>query len=106
MSCNRIFYLLMYDITHDRTLQKVARNLEQHGYIRLNYSVWFGAFNPAKNPELIHKLRELLRNPLAKGSRFYFLPMRDKDFEMIRHHNGRKVKSLDYWMGDRLTEFF
>jgi len=100
-------YIFRADVrNHPRKLQKGARNLEQHGYIRLNYSVWFGWFDPKKNPVLMQKLKELLRNPLAKGSRFYFLPMRGKEFGMIRHHNGRKVKSLDYWTGDRATEFF
>ncbi|MCX6278551.1 MAG: CRISPR-associated endonuclease Cas2 [Bacteroidetes bacterium] len=102
----RTFYILMYDITHDRTLQKVARNLEQCGYLRLNYSVWFGWFDPNKNPEFRNKLKELLKNPLAKGSRFYVLPIAAKDFEKIRHHDGRKLKDLDYWTGDRATEFF
>ena len=106
MRQGRDFYILMYDITHDRTLQKVARNLEQNGYIRLNYSVWFGWFDPAKNLVLKQKLKELLKNPLAKGSRLYVLPIPAKDFEKIRHHDERKLKDLDYWTGDRATEFF
>jgi len=106
MSRYKIFYLLMYDITHDRTLQKVARNLEQHGYIRLNYSVWFGWFDPAKNIVLKDKLKQLLGNPLAKGSRLFIVPICDKDFEKIRNHAGKKIKDLDYWIGDRTTEIF
>jgi CRISPR-associated endonuclease Cas2 len=100
------YYILMYDITSEKILQKVARNLEQHGYIRLNYSVWFGWNDPAKNPILKKKLLGLLEDPLAKGSRLYFLPVNEKDFRMIRRHNGKKIDELDYWMGDRATQFF
>ena len=96
----------MYDITNNHILQKVARNLEQYGYIRLNYSVWFGWFNPAKNIELKRKLILLMSDPNAKDSRLYVLPVCDKDFEKIRHYNGRKIKDLDYWTGTRITEFF
>jgi len=40
------FYLLMYDITNDRTLQKVAKKLVKYGFERVNYSVWLGWTNP------------------------------------------------------------
>jgi CRISPR-associated endonuclease Cas2 len=100
------YYLLMYDITNERTLQKVARNLEQHGYIRINYSVWFGWNDPVKNPVLKKKLIKMLQNKLAEGSRLYFLPVAEKDFRKIRRHNGRRISELEYWTGDLATQFF
>ena len=46
------YFLVMYDITHARTLQKVAKTLEKSGMERVNYSVWLGWADPSKQPEL------------------------------------------------------
>jgi CRISPR-associated endonuclease Cas2 len=96
----------MYDITHDKTLQKVARYLEQVGYERINYSVWYGAVHPYKNVEIREKLKVLLKNPAAKGSRLYYLPMNIKTLSKMRHFNGKKIEQMDYWTGKIQTMFF
>lgn len=99
-------YLLMYDITHDKTLQKVARLLEQSGYERLNYSVWYGNVNPVKNLEVSQKLKALLSNDAAKGSRVFYLPLGIKTFEKMRHFNGKPIEQMEYWAGKLKTAFF
>lgn len=102
----RNIYILMYDITHDKTLQKVARQLEQHGYERINYSVWTGIHDPLKNGVLKNKLTSLLDNPLAKGSKMYYLPLTLKDFAKMKSFDGKELKDMEYWIGEKRTEFF
>lgn len=39
-------YLIGYDITNDKIRTKVAQKLSQHGYERIQYSVFAGHFHP------------------------------------------------------------
>lgn len=96
----------MYDITHALTLQKVARFLEQSGYERINYSVWYGFINPGKDKEVRKKLKDLMSNPAAKVSRMYYMPMGIKTFEKMRHYNGKEIDQMEYWTGKQKTAFF
>jgi CRISPR-associated endonuclease Cas2 len=96
----------MYDITHDRTLQKVARQLQQYGYERINYSVWLGWESPKENPELKKKLQTLLRNPQAEGSRLYYMPLKAHTLKNMKSITGHKPAELDYWLGETKIEFF
>jgi CRISPR-associated endonuclease Cas2 len=95
----------MYDITHDRTLQKVAKLLEKHGYERINYSVWLGWKSPEKNPILRDAVKKLLVNEAAKGSRLYVLPIKAHTLKQIRSITGHKPAELDYWTGDQKILF-
>ena len=99
------FYMVMYDITHPRTLQKVAKLLVQSGMERVNYSVWLGWINPAKEPLLKEKLLKLITSEPATGSLFYILPVAQKDVKRMRTISGRKPKELDYWLGEKQTLF-
>jgi CRISPR-associated endonuclease Cas2 len=94
------FTLLMYDITHDRTLQKVARELEKHGYERINYSVWLGWRSLKEDSELRLILEKLLKKPEAAGSRLYSMPLKLHTLRMMRSITGRKPTGLDYWTGE------
>ena len=106
MKTEKTLNLLMYDITHDRTLQKVAKLLEQNGFERMNYSVWLG-WDELKNLPLLHqKLQELLRNPKAKGSRLYTMPLKPHTVKAIRSITGHKPPELDYWLGEQRNLFF
>jgi len=100
------YYVVMYDITHPQTLQKVAKMLVQCGMERVNYSVWLGWVNPAKQPELKEKLAKLVNAEKAAGSLFYILPVAPKDVKRMRTITGRKPKDLDYWLGEKHTLFF
>ena len=102
----RSIYILMYDITHPKTLQKVARLLEQHGYERINYSVWTGTRNPDKIFVLKSALKTLLENPNAKGSKMYYQPLTLKDFMRMKSYSGEEIKAMEYWTGGIPTEFF
>ncbi len=106
MKPEHTFYIVMYDITHSKALQKTNKLLRQAGLERVNYSVWIGWQNPANIPALKESLKELLKPKQAKGSVFYILPVSKKNLEKMRNINGRKPKELDYWMGERLTMFF
>lgn len=98
-------HLIMYDITHDRALQKVARLMEKNGYERLNYSVWYGLADPVRNVELSGRLKKLLNTEEALGSRMYFLKISLKDFEKMRTFDGKKIKEMEYWTGRLKTMF-
>ncbi len=100
------FYMVMYDITQKRALQKTAKIMEKFGFIRINYSVWLGNNDPVGQPELNEKLEKLLETPENKGTRFYILPVTINTVKKIRKLNGRKPKELDFWVGTRKTMFF
>ena len=99
-------FLVMYDITHAKTLQKINVLLKQTGLERINYSVWLGWANPMKQPELKEKLKLMFQLPETKGSLFYVLPVSKRELVKMRGINGRKPKELDYWLGDLPTLFF
>lgn len=99
------FYLLMYDITHDRTLQKIARKLQKYGFERVNYSVWLGWTNPLESGVLKKELQTLMRAEQAKGSRMYIMPVKPSALAKMRSITGHKPPQLDYWAGKTETLF-
>ncbi len=99
------YYLLMYDITHDRTLQKVAKKLQQNGFERVNYSVWLGWANPLLAGTLKKELQTLMRNELAKGSKLYVIPLTPASLGKMRNITGHKPHELDYWLGKQQNLF-
>lgn len=103
---NTTFYLLMYDITHDRTLQKVARKLQRYGFERVNYSVWLGWENPMESGILKKELQTLLKAEEAKGSRLYVIPFKPATLSKMRSITGHKPSELDYWLGKKQNLFF
>lgn len=106
MKPEHTFFLVMYDITHAKTLQKINILLKQSGLERVNYSVWLGWTNPLKQDALKEKLKKMLETPETKGSLFYVLPVGKNEMVKMRGINGRKPKELDYWLGDKPTLFF
>jgi CRISPR-associated endonuclease Cas2 len=106
MKAEHIYFLVMYDITHPKTLQKINTMLKQWGLERVNYSVWLGWANPLKQAELKEKLKTMLKAPETKGSLFYVLPVGKREMLKMRGINGRKPKELGYWLGDKATLFF
>ncbi len=99
-------FLVMYDITHPKTLQKVSKLLLKSGMERVNYSVWVGWVNPARQTGLKETLTELISSDLAKGSLFYILPVTTNTIKKMRCLNGRKPKELDFWVGEKRSMFF
>ncbi|MFH1118191.1 MAG: CRISPR-associated endonuclease Cas2 [Bacteroidota bacterium] len=99
-------YMLMYDITHERTLQRAAKLIQKNGYERINFSVWLGWQGPKENPELFKILREMLNKPEASGSRLFFMPLGINSLKKIRSISGHKPSELDYWTGERRIQFF
>ncbi len=106
MATRHKYYLLMYDITNASALQKTGKLLEQNGYIRINYSVWLGLYNPLRIAGLNEKLNSLLDNPVAKGSIMYVIPVGRNELIKMRAINNRKPKELDFWIGEQKTMFF
>jgi len=100
------FTLIMYDITHDRTLQKTAKLLQQHGYERINYSVWLGWGSFTDDIPLRKELQLLLRNPEAEGSRLYSMALKSHTLRNMRSITGHKPSEMDYWLGERELLFF
>jgi|GEM_PF-1720606 len=106
MKTHENYFLVMYDITHSKTLQKIGKLMIREGFERINYSVWVGWENPAKETGIKEKLTRLLADENAKGSLFYILPVSKSGLKKIRCLNGRKPKELDYWVGERRETFF
>ncbi len=100
------FFLVMYDITCSKALQKIGKILLKEGFERINYSVWVGWINPAKKNDLKVKLSKMLDDDKAKGSLFYILPITKNTIKHIRCLNGRKPRELDYWMGEKREIFY
>ncbi len=68
-------YLLVYDITDARGLQKTGRWMEQFGYLRWQKSVWLGARHPKQIPALYRKLETLFALPEMAGSQIAWCKM-------------------------------
>ena len=100
------YYLLMYDITHNRTLQKVAKKLQKYGFERVNYSVWLGWENPLESGILKKELQLLLQAEEAKGSRLYIIPIKPATMAKMRSITGHKPIELDYLLGKTQNLFF
>jgi CRISPR-associated endonuclease Cas2 len=105
MRTEKTLNLLMYDITHGSTLQKVARLLQQNGYERINYSVWLGWGELKEMPVLKKELQILLQQPKAEGSRLYTMPLKAHTLMAMRSITGHKPPELDYWAGERKNLF-
>ena len=52
------------------------------------------------------KLKALLKNPLAIGSKIYYIPLTEKMFERMKSFDGKVIKNMEYWLGRKSTEFF
>ncbi|MCL3780865.1 CRISPR-associated endonuclease Cas2 [Prolixibacteraceae bacterium JC049] len=105
MATEHTLYLLMYDITNRKILQKVAKLVQQHGYERINYSVWIGNNNPLKHQLLKESLNSLLTDEHAQGSNFFVIPVSRKDISRMKSYTGKKPRNLDYWLGEKHTMF-
>lgn len=99
-------FLLMYDITDKKAVQKTAKIIQQHGYIRINLSVWIGNTNPLRDPILKDKLSKLLGSEKALGSLLYVIPVFRQNINKIRTITGERPKELDYWIGNQHSMFF
>jgi CRISPR-associated endonuclease Cas2 len=106
MKSKKILYMVMYDITHQRVLQKVAKILQKAGFERINYSVWLGNVNPVTPSEVKEKLQKCLNIPETKGSRLYVLPVGVGTVKKMSDLNGKRPGQLDYWTGERHTQFY
>ncbi len=59
-------YLIFYDISNNKLRTKVAKQLIQQGYERLQYSVFAGPFDP-EHSQIWEKLKYLMqKNPEEK----------------------------------------
>jgi len=106
MKADEEFYLVMYDITYSKTLQKIGKIMLKEGFERINYSVWVGWINPVKKNDLKVKLSKMLGDENAKGSVFYIMPISKSSLKHTRCLNGRKPKELDFWIGEKREAFF
>ena len=106
MKENRFLYFVMYDITHPKVLQKVAKILQKSGFERINYSVWLGNVNPVSPSELKDKLQKMLDIPETKGSRLYILPVSTSGLKKMSDLEGKKLRQMDYWTGEQHTKFY
>jgi CRISPR-associated protein Cas2 len=70
--------LIMYDITDDRIRTKVAKELEDYGLDRIQYSAFYGQLNRNLQEELMMALNDLLNDAPA---RIQLIPIAANDWE-------------------------
>jgi len=68
-------YLLVYDISHDGTRNKVADACLDYGLTRIQYSAFLGHLTAAHQRELLLKIRQRLRN---HGANIQVFPLDEK----------------------------
>ncbi len=74
-------YLLIYDITHDGTRQKVADACLDYGLERVQYSAFLGQLTSAHQRELLLKICQRLGN---HGANIQLFPLDQKAWEARR----------------------
>lgn len=100
------YYLIMYDITNNKVLKKIANKLIKYGFERINYSVWLGWTNPFQCGTFKNELQELLHNVKCEGSRLYIIPLKPNTIDKMRSISGHKPNELDFWLGKAKYRFF
>ncbi len=68
-------YVVVYDITHPASLQRIGKYMEQYGYLRWQKSVWLGAHPPNKIPGLHKTLKAIFTLPEMEGSQLAWTKM-------------------------------
>jgi CRISPR-associated endonuclease Cas2 len=68
-------YLVVYDITHPPSLQKIGKYMERYGYTRWQKSVWIGSRPPVQLAELAAKLKTIFAMPENKESQLAWTRM-------------------------------
>jgi CRISPR-associated protein Cas2 len=68
-------YLLIYDISHDGTRNKVADACLDYGLARIQYSAFLGALSAAHQRELLLKIRQRLGD---HGANVQLFPLDDR----------------------------
>jgi CRISPR-associated protein Cas2 len=68
-------YLLIYDISHDGTRNKVADACLDYGLARIQYSAFLGQLTSAHQRELLLKIRQRLGN---HGANIQLFPLDEK----------------------------
>jgi len=73
--------IVIYDITCDRTRQKVAEACLDYGLVRIQYSAFRGRLNYNRRQELELRLRRLMQD--TEGN-IQFYPICEKDLRLAK----------------------
>lgn len=71
---------VIYDITENRTRNKIFRTCKDYGLIHIQYSAFFGELNHNRREELHKRLKRILGQ---KEGKFVILPVCDKDMQLL-----------------------
>jgi len=91
-----MIYLVFYDISTDRLRNQVVKVLERSGYERLQFSVFTGLENPAKNIYLWQKIVKILTEETE--AKLFVLPVYQKQF-VTMEGIGKETVDLKYLAG-------
>lgn len=83
-------YLLIYDISHDGTRNKIADVCLDYGMARIQYSAFLGQLTSAHQRELLLKIRQRLGD---HGANIQVFPLDEKAWA-ARHSIERTEKEL------------
>lgn len=103
MSARRRLYLVSYDITEPRRLNRVARLLLDHGW-RVQYSVFLGEWTATGRDRLLERLEDLIERreddlrcyPLPRAGRVALVGEQifPRDLLLLRHgHNVLRLRT-------------
>ena len=75
--------LIMYDIEKDKPRNKLAKYLQHHGLLRLQYSVFAGYVPKARMAHLNKFLKQFKSEKCAETDKIYILPITNKNFRKM-----------------------
>ena len=76
----KLLLVLSYDIANDKGRTKMAKQLEQFGFERLQYSVFAGHCTAARWNNWKRALEKLFEKYKTSGDKFYVIPQSEKLF--------------------------
>jgi len=93
----KLLLLLSYDIADDKGRTKIAKQLEQYGFERLQYSVFAGSCTLPQWNKWKRKLQALFEKYKKEGDKFYAIPQSEKMFRKTNMQG--QPFDLDWVMG-------
>lgn len=78
-----MIYLVLYDIEKDSPRTRLAKQLEHHGLLRLQYSVFAGFVHRQRAKKLKGYLKKFKERHCQPDDKIYILPLRAENFKKI-----------------------
>jgi CRISPR-associated protein Cas2 len=97
-----MIYVILYDITHDKTRTRVSRILEQHGYERIQFSTFVGNQPPQNIKGLWKTLNKLLSSVDCESDKILVIRLPAENFKKMMII-GKFTADMEYLLGRKTT---